>query len=80
MGSLDWWNARLDQWVAKMERPAREEGYAEGFPIGVEQGIQRVRDWEIRKAEAAAAGLPFDELRPGSPQQLLRDQQIKRQP
>ena len=80
MGFLDWWNAKLDQWIAKMERPAREEGRAEGIEIGIEKGKQRVRDWEIRKAEAEAQDLPFDEPLPGSAPQLLGDQQIKRQP
>ena len=48
----------LDQWIAKMERPAREEAKAEGVQLGI--------DWATRKAEAEAKGLPFDEPRPGS--------------
>ena len=33
MGFLDWWDAKLDQWIAKMDRPVREEGYAIGIEI-----------------------------------------------
>ncbi len=49
----------LDKWIQKMERPAREEGKAEGIEIGI--------DWAIRKIEAEAKGLPFDEPRPRPP-------------
>lgn len=51
----------LDKWIAKMERPAREEAKAKGIAEGVQLGI----DWATRKAEAEAKGLPFDEPRSG---------------
>ena len=55
----------LDRWIAKMERPAREEGKAEGKTEGRAEGIELGIDWATRKAQAEAQGLPFDEPRPG---------------
>ena len=56
-----------------MERPARKEARAKGIAIGNKKGIQLGREWAIRKAEAEAKGLPFNEPRPGYAPQLLRE-------
>ena len=54
----------LERWIARMERPAREEGKAEGLAEGRGQGIQLGIDWATRKAQAEARGIPFDEPPP----------------
>ena len=76
MGFLNWWYEKVEA----ANREARAKEYREAYTKAFKEGVQIGIDWVNRKTEAEAKGLPFDEPRPGPAPQLLRDQQIKRQP
>ena len=59
---------------------AREQGLEQGIEQGIEQGREEVyqawyADWEKRKADAAAKGIPFDEPPPPNPNGHHSDKQ-----
>lgn len=79
MGFLSWWHKTVEAAERDNRARAYKEAYTKAYTEAFEKGVQIGIDWVNRKTEAEAQGLPFDEPRPGSPEQLLSDQQIKRQ-
>ena len=65
------WNLmkrELNKYDAKLIEQGRTEGIEQGRTEGIEQGrteaYQQIAEWNARRLEAAAKGIPFDEPPP----------------
>ena len=64
----DWYLARQEKRIQQASEKAREEGIERGREQGIEQGraeaYQAIADWNTRRLEAEAKGIPFNEPPP----------------
>ena len=65
------WNLmkrELNKYDAKLIEQGKAEGIEQGKAEGIEQGrtevYQQIAEWNARRLEAAAKGIPFDEPPP----------------
>ena len=63
-----------NKWLKPQQERFRREGFEEGWRIGFDEGFaiglrlgrMEAREWNRRRLESAAKGIPFDEPFPGS--------------
>ena len=77
--------SKIEQATAEAREQGIEQGIKQGIKQGKEEGIAEGRvevyrawaDWNKRREEAAAKGIPFDEPPPPNPENVTEEQQGK---